>query len=256
MGILDKFSLKGKLALVTGCKHGIGKAITLALAEAGADIIGVSLTLEESGSDIEQEVKALGRSFHAYKCDFSDREATYGFISRVKTDNPPVDILFSNAGTVLRSPAVKYPDDYWNTIIEINLNSHFILSREFGKDMIDRGSGKIIFTASMLTYSGGIMVPSYAASKGGIGQLTKALANEWAALGVNVNAIAPGYIETRNTEPLQNDPVRNKTVLDRLPVGRWGVPDDLKGTAVFLASAASDYLHGTIVNVDGGWMAR
>ncbi len=256
MGILDKFSLEGKLALVTGCKHGIGKAITLALAEAGADIIGVSLTLEESGSDIEQEVKALEQSFRGYKCDFSDREATYDFISRVKADNPLVDILFSNAGTVLRSPAVKYPDDYWNTIIEINLNSHFILSREFGKDMVARGSGKIIFTASMLTYSGGITVPSYAASKGGIGQLTKALANEWAVYGVNVNAIAPGYIETRNTAPLQNDPVRNKTVLDRLPVGRWGVPDDLKGTAVFLASAASDYLHGTIVNVDGGWMAR
>jgi 2-dehydro-3-deoxy-D-gluconate 5-dehydrogenase len=256
MGILDKFSLEGKLALVTGCKHGIGKAITLALAEAGADIIGVSLTLEESGSNIEQEVKDLGRSFQGYKCDFSDREATYGFISRVKADNPPLDILFSNAGTVLRSPAVKYPDNYWNTIIEINLNSHFILSREFGKDMVARGSGKIIFTASMLTYSGGIAVPSYAASKGGIGQLTKALANEWAVHGVNVNAIAPGYIETRNTTSLQNDPVRNKTILDRLPVGRWGVPDDLKGTAVFLASAASDYLHGTIVNVDGGWMAR
>jgi 2-dehydro-3-deoxy-D-gluconate 5-dehydrogenase len=256
MGILDKFRLEGKLALVTGCKHGIGKAITLALAEAGADIIGVSLTLEKSGSDIEREVKDLGRSFQGYKCDFSDRKATYGFISRVKADNPPLDILFSNAGTVLRSPAVKYPDDYWNTIIEINLNSHFILSREFGKDMVARGSGKIIFTASMLTYSGGIAVPSYAASKGGIGQLTKALANEWAVHGVNVNAIAPGYIETRNTTPLQNDPVRNKTILDRLPVGRWGVPDDLKGTAVFLASAASDYLHGTIVNVDGGWMAR
>jgi len=256
MGILDKFSLKGKLALVTGCKRGIGKAITLALAEAGADIIGVSLTLEESGSDIEQEVKAIGRSFLGYTCDFSDRKATYGFITKVKADNPPIDILFSNAGTVLRSPAVDYPDDYWNTIIETNLNSHFILSREFGKDMIKRGSGKIVFTASMLTYSGGITVPSYAASKGGIGQLTKALANEWAVLGVNVNAIAPGYIKTRNTEPLQNDNVRNRTVLDRLPAGRWGVPDDLKGTAVFLASAASDYLHGTIVNVDGGWMAR
>lgn len=256
MGILDKFSLEGKLALVTGCKRGIGKAMAMALAEAGADIIGASLTLEKSSSDIEKEVKALGRSFHGYQCDFGDRDATKRFISQVKADNPPIDILISNAGTVLRSPAVEYPDDYWNTIIEVNLSSHFILSREFGRDMVARGSGKIIFTASMLTYSGGITVPSYAASKGGIGQLTKALANEWAVHGVNVNAIAPGYIETRNTAPLQADPVRNKTVLDRLPAGRWGVPDDLKGTTVFLASAASDYLHGTIVNVDGGWMAR
>ena len=256
MGILDKFSLEGKLALVTGCKRGIGKAMAMALAEAGADIIGASLTLEESGSDIEKEVKTLGHSFRGYQCDFGDRDATKRFISQVKADNPPIDILISNAGTVLRSPAVEYPDDYWNTIIEVNLSSHFILSREFGRDMVARGSGKIVFTASMLTYSGGITVPSYAASKGGIGQLTKALANEWAVHGVNVNAIAPGYIETRNTAPLQADPVRNKTVLDRLPAGRWGVPDDLKGTTVFLASAASDYLHGTIVNVDGGWMAR
>ena len=256
MGILDKFSLEGKLALVTGCTRGIGKAMATALAEAGADIIGASLTLEKAGSDVEKDVTALGRSFRGYQCDFGDRDATKRFISQVKADNPPIDILISNAGTVLRSPAVEYPDDYWNTIIEVNLSSHFILSREFGRDMVARGSGKIIFTASMLTYSGGITVPSYAASKGGIGQLTKALANEWAVHGVNVNAIAPGYIETRNTAPLQGDPVRNKTVLDRLPVGRWGVPDDLKGTTVFLASAASDYLHGTIVNVDGGWMAR
>lgn len=256
MGILNKFSLDGKLALVTGCKRGIGKAFAMALAEAGANIIGASLTLEESDSDIEKEVKALGRSFRGYRCDFGNRDATKRFISQVKADNAPIDILFSNAGTVLRSPAAEYPDDYWNTIIEVNLNSHFILSREFGKDMVARGYGKIVFTASMLTYSGGITVPSYAASKGGIGQLTKALANEWAIHGVNVNAIAPGYIRTRNTEPLQGDPVRSKTILDRLPAGRWGTPDDLKGTAVFLASAASDYLHGTIVNVDGGWMAR
>ena len=256
MGILDMFSLEGKLALVTGCKRGIGKAMAVALAEAGADIIGASLTLEETGSEIEKEVTAIGRNFYSYQCDFSNRNATYRFISKVKNEHPTIDILVSNAGTVLRSPAAEHSDDYWNTIIEVNLNSHFILSREFGRDMIKRGSGKIIFTASMLTYSGGITVPSYAASKGGIGQLTKALANEWAVHGVNVNAIAPGYISTRNTEPLENDPIRGKTIIDRLPVGRWGVPDDLKGTTVFLASAAADYLHGTIINVDGGWMAR
>jgi len=256
MGILGQFRLDGKVALVTGCKHGIGKAITLGLAEAGADIIGVSVTLEESGSEIEQEVKALGRKFTGYQCDFADRQATYRLISRVKADNPVIDILFSNAGTIFRKPAVEHPDDYWDTTMEVNLNSHFILSREIGKDMVARGSGKIIFTASMLTFQGGILIPSYAASKGGIGQLTKALANEWARHGVNVNAIAPGYMATRLSEALRKDPVRSKAILDRIPAGRWGTTDDLKGTAVFLASPASDYVHGAILNVDGGWLSR
>jgi 2-deoxy-D-gluconate 3-dehydrogenase len=256
MGILEQFSLDGKVALVTGCKHGIGKAVTLGLAEAGADIIGVSVTLEESGSEIEQEVKALGRKFKGYQCDFADREATYRLISRVKADNPVIDILFSNAGTIFRKPAVEHPDDYWDTTMEVNLNSHFVLSREIGKDMVARGSGKIIFTASMLTFQGGILIPSYAASKGGIGQLTKALANEWARHGVNVNAIAPGYMATRLSEALRKDPVRSKAILDRIPAGRWGTADDLKGAAVFLASPASDYVHGAILNVDGGWLSR
>ena len=256
MGILEQFRLDGKVALVTGCKHGIGKAVTLGLAEAGADIIGVSVTLEESGSEIEQEVKALGRKFKGYQCDFADRQATYRFISRVKADNPVIDILFSNAGTIFRKPAVEHPDDYWDTTMEVNLNSHFILSREIGKDMVARGSGKIIFTASMLTFQGGILIPSYAASKGGIGQLTKALANEWAGQGVNVNAIAPGYMATRLSEALRKDPVRSKAILDRIPAGRWGTTDDLKGAAVFLASPASDYVHGAILNVDGGWLSR
>jgi len=256
MGILEQFRLDGKVALVTGCKHGIGRAISLGLAEAGADIIGVSVTLEESGSEIEQEVKALGRKFTGYQCDFADRQATYRLISRVKADNPVIDILFSNAGTIFRKPAVEHPDDYWDTTMEVNLNSHFVLSREIGKDMVARGSGKIIFTASMLTFQGGILIPSYAASKGGIGQLTKALANEWARHGVNVNAIAPGYMATRLSEALRKDPVRSKAILDRIPAGRWGTADDLKGTAVFLASPASDYVHGAILNVDGGWLSR
>ena len=256
MNILDQFKLNGRIALVTGCKHGIGKSITVALAEAGADIIGVSLTLEESGSEIEQEIRALGQEFKGYQCDLGDRQSLYNFISRVKADNPVIDILFSNAGTVIREAAIEHQDDSWDRIIEVNLTSHFILSREIGKDMVARKSGKIIFTASMMTFSGGIMIPSYTASKGGIGQLTKALANEWAGHGVNVNAIAPGYIDTRLPKALKNDPVRNKSILDRIPAGRWGVPDDLKGIAVFLASPASDYLHGSIVNVDGGFLAR
>lgn len=256
MSILDQFRLEGKVALISGCKHGIGRAMTLALAEAGADIIGVSVTLEESGSEIAQEVDSLRRKFKGYRCDFSDRKALYDFIARVKSENRAIDILVNNAGTIMRKPAVEHPDEYWDKTMEINLNAHFILTREIGKEMVARGSGKVIFVASALTFQGGILVPSYAASKGGIGQLTKALANEWAAHGVNVNAIAPGYIATRMGEALRNDPVRSKTILERIPAGRWGETDDLKGVTVFLASAASDYVHGSIVNVDGGWLSR
>ncbi len=256
MNVLDQFRLDGKVALVSGCKHGIGRSIALGLAEAGANIIGVSATLEESGSDIEREINSLGKNFKGYTCDFADRQVLYGFISRVKSDNPSIDILVNNAGIVMRKPAVEHPDEYWDKVIGINLNSHFILTREVGKDMVRRGSGKIVFVASMLTFQGGILVPGYAASKGGIGQLTKAFANEWAGHGVNVNAIAPGYIATRATAALQNDPARSQSILDRIPAERWGNPDDIKGAAVFLASGASDYIHGAIVSVDGGWLAR
>jgi 2-deoxy-D-gluconate 3-dehydrogenase len=256
MSILDQFKLDGKVALVTGCKHGLGRAMTLGLAEAGADIIGVSVTLEESGSELEGEIKALGKSFKGYQCDFSNRKALYGFIGRVKSGNPVIDILVNNAGTIMRKPAVEHPDEYWDTVMEVNLNSSFVLTRELGEGMVARGSGKVIFTASMLTFQGGILVPSYAASKGAIGQLAKALANEWAAHGVNVNAIAPGYMVTRLGEALYNDPVRSKAITDRIPAGHWGDPDDLKGAVVFLASAASDYVHGAILNVDGGWLSR
>ena len=256
MNVLDLFKLDGKTALVTGCRRGIGKAMAVALAEAGADIVGVSAQLEPRGSDIEREVTALGRSFRGYACDFADRKAVYDLVAWVAKDAPPVDILVNNAGTILRKPAAEHPDEFWDKVIEINLNAQFVLSRELGKGMVARGGGKIIFTASLLTYQGGITVPGYAASKGAIGQLTKALANEWASHGVNVNAIAPGYIATDNTAALRADPQRNPAILARIPAGRWGQPEDFKGAVVFLASAASDYLHGSIVLVDGGWMGR
>ena len=185
-----------------------------------------------------------------------DRGAVYGLIERVNNQFPVVDILVNNAGTILRKPAAEYPDEYWDKIIEINLSSQFVLTREFGRRMLERGSGKVIFTASLLTFQGGITVPSYAASKGGVGSLVKAFANEWAAKGVNVNAIAPGYIATDNTAALQADPVRNQAIVSRIPAGRWGEPSDFKGATVFLASRASDYVHGEILVVDGGWMGR
>jgi 2-deoxy-D-gluconate 3-dehydrogenase len=254
--ILDQFRLDGKTAMVTGAKRGIGKALAIGLAEAGADIIGVSATMEAEGSDVAREVEKLGRKFRGYACDFSDRKGLYQFISRVKADVPKIDILVNNAGTIMRKPAAEHPDDYWDKVIEVNLNSQFILSREIGKEMVARGEGKIVFTASMLSFQGGITVPGYAASKGGIAQLSKALANEWAGKGVNVNAIAPGYIATDNTAALQADANRNRTILERIPAGRWGTPADLAGAVVFLCSAAGSYLHGTILPVDGGWLGR
>jgi len=250
------FDLSGKVAMVTGCRRGIGRAMAVALAEAGADIIGVSASLESSGSAVEQEVTELGRSFSAYAADFADRAALYAFIEAARADHPVVDILVNNAGNILRNPAAEHSDEFWDTIIETNLNAQFILSREFAAGMIERGSGKIIFTASLLTFQGGITVPGYAASKGGVGQLTKALANEWAGKGINVNAIAPGYIATDNTQALQDDPVRSEQILARIPAGRWGAPGDFKGPVVFLASEASDYMHGHVMLVDGGWMGR
>ncbi|MEM8893817.1 MAG: SDR family NAD(P)-dependent oxidoreductase [Bacteroidota bacterium] len=254
--MLENFKLDGNVALVTGCKRGIGKAMAVGLAEAGADIIGVSATLETSGSEVAKEVEARGRNFSGYACDFSDRKAVYAFIEAVKKDHPQVDILINNAGTILRKPAAEHPDDMWDKVIEVNQNSQFILTREFGKEMVARGSGKIVFTASLLTFQGGITVPGYAASKGAIGQMTMAFANEWAGMGVNVNAIAPGYISTDNTEALRNDAVRSEQILARIPAGRWGQAEDFAGPAVFLCSDAAAYMHGSIMLVDGGWMGR
>ena len=253
---LNKFDLTGKIALVSGCKRGIGKAMAVALAEAGADIIGVSASLELENSRVSQEVAALGRKFYAYQCDFAQRDALYHFINEVKTKHPVVDILINNAGNILRKPAAEHPDAYWDEIIAINQTAQFIITREFGKDMVARKSGKIIFTASLLTFQGGINVPGYAASKGAVGQLTKAFANEWAGSGVNVNAIAPGYIATDNTSALRADEDRSQSILARIPAGRWGEPDDFKGPTVFLASEAANYVHGTVLTVDGGWMGR
>ncbi len=256
MSILNKFSLEGKTALVTGCKRGIGKAMAVGLAEAGANIIGVSASLELEGSDVSKAVEAKGKTFSAYQCDFSDRKSLYAFIEAVKGDHPQIDILVNNAGTILRTPAAEHPDEMWDKVIEVNQNAQFILTREIGKEMVARESGKIIFTASLLTFQGGITVPGYAASKGAIGQLTMAFANEWAGKGVNVNAIAPGYISTDNTEALRNDPVRSESILSRIPAGRWGNPEDFAGPTVFLASDAASYMSGSIVLVDGGWMGR
>ncbi len=256
MSILNKFSLEGKTALVTGCKRGIGKAMAIGLAEAGANIIGVSATLETEGSDVAKEVQAVGKNFKGYACDFSDRKALYAFIKEVKADFPVIDILVNNAGTILRAPAAEHSDEYWDKVIEVNQNAQFILTRDIGKEMVARGSGKVIFTASLLTFQGGITVPGYAASKGAIGQMTMAFANEWAGSGVNVNAIAPGYISTDNTEALRNNAERANSILARIPAGRWGEPEDFAGPVVFLASEAAAYMSGSITLVDGGWMGR
>lgn len=253
MGLVD---LKGKTALVSGCKRGVGFAMAEALAEAGADILGVSASLEIEGSNIEKRIREIGRNFKGYQYDFSNRESLYEFIKKLKAENPQIDIFVNNAGTIMRKPAAEHPDEYWDKVIEVNQNAPFILTREIGKEMLKRGSGKVIFTASLLTFQGGVNVPGYAASKGAIGQLTMAFSNEWASKGVQVNAIAPGYIATDNTQALRADEERSKTILARIPAGRWGEPQDFKGPIIFLASKASDYMTGTILTVDGGWMGR
>ncbi|WP_207535823.1 SDR family oxidoreductase [Desertivirga arenae] len=252
----DFFSLEGKIALVTGCNRGIGRAMAEALAEAGADIIGVSSSIALSGSDVEKSINEIGRKFKAYQCDFGDKDSVTNFLKKVLAENQQIDILVNNAGTILRQPAAEHSDEFWYKVIDINLNSQFVITREIGARMLEQGSGKIIFTASLLTFQGGVNVPGYAASKGAIGSLVKAFSNEWASKGINVNAIAPGYISTDNTEALRNDPVRSKSILDRIPAGRWGEPEDFKGPVVFLASKAADYVNGTILTVDGGWMGR
>lgn len=254
--MLEKFNLAGKTALVTGCSRGIGKDIAVALAQAGADIVGVSASLEPEGSAVSLAVEATGKTFHAYKCDFSDRASVTAFAEKVKADHPVINILVNNAGTIARAPAAEHSDEYWDKVINVNLSSQFILSREIGKQMLERGQGKIIFITSLLAFQGGITVPGYAASKGGAGQLVMALANEWASQGINVNAIAPGYIATDNTAVLRADKERSSAILARIPQGRWGKPEDIAGPVVFLASSASDYMNGSTVTVDGGWMGR
>jgi 2-deoxy-D-gluconate 3-dehydrogenase len=230
--------------------------MAIGLAEAGADIIGVSGSLALENSEAELAVRATGRKFTAYQADLSDRDKLYAFIKKLNEENEVIDILINNAGTIMRMPAAEHPDEYWDKVLAINLDAPFILARELGKQMIARGSGKIIFTCSLLSFLGGINVPGYAASKGALSSLVKALANEWAGKGVNVNGIAPGYIATDNTEALRNDEERSKSILSRIPANRWGQPEDFKGAVIFLASKAGDYVHGTLLTVDGGWMGR
>lgn len=253
---MNSFCIENKTAIVTGCSTGLGKAMAVALAEAGANIIGVSSTLAAKGSEVELAVLATGRSFTSYQCDFSNREALYDFISSVKSTNKKVDILVNNAGMILRKPVAEHPDEYWDKIMQVNLDAQFILAREFGKEMLLQQSGNIVFICSLLSFQGGINVPGYTASKSAVAGLVKAFANEWAAAGVNVNGIAPGYFTTDNTKALREDMERNKSILSRIPAGRWGQPDDIKGPIVFLSSPASQYVNGAILLVDGGWMAR
>jgi 2-dehydro-3-deoxy-D-gluconate 5-dehydrogenase len=255
MSILNQFELKGKTAVVTGSDTGLGQAMAIALAEAGADIVGASISEAIKGGETEKAITALGRKFTPYIIDISNREALYNFVNEVKAAHT-IDILINNAGMILRKPVAEHPDEWWDKVISVNLDAQFLLTREFGKDMIARGAGKVVFTCSLLSFQGGINVPGYTASKSAVAGLVKAFANEWASKGVNVNGIAPGYIATNNTEALRADPERSKSILDRIPAGRWGEASDFKGPVVFLCSEASAYMNGHVMVVDGGWMAR
>jgi len=254
MLVLDSFKLDDKVALVTGASAGLGQAIAVALAEAGADVSCHGNTRAPAATC--EAISKLGRQTVAVTGDLSKRETPQRLIEETINHFGRLDILVNNAGTIRRSPATEYSEEDWATVIEVNLSSVFRLAQLAGRHMIERGGGKILNIASLLSFQGGITVPAYAASKGGVAQLTKALANEWAAKKINVNAIAPGYMRTDNTRALQQDETRNRQILERIPAGRWGEPSDLGGAAVFLCSAASDYVHGHVMVVDGGWMGR
>ena len=251
--MIEMFDLTGQTAVVTGARRGIGFAMAEALAGAGANIIAASATQELEGSAIEQRVRELGREFEPHAIDFRDRDAVQAFAAEV---GPRADILVNNAGTIRRGPAAEHPLEWWDEVIDVNLNSQFALTQQIGAEMIKRGRGKVIFTASLLSFQGGINVPGYTAAKSAILGLTRALSNEWADKGVTVNAIAPGYIATDNTEALRDDPARSASILERIPAGRWGQASDLGGATVFLASRAADYVTGAVLPVDGGWLGR
>lgn len=250
---MNFFDLKGKTAVVTGASTGLGRAMTLALAASGADILLVDHSKKE---ETAREVRTLGRKAVAMEADLASIDSAEKITGRAIAEFGKIDILVNNAGTIRRAPVLEFSEKDWDDVLAVNAKSVFFLAQAAARDMMKRKSGKIINVASLLSFQGGILVPSYAASKGAVAQLTKSLANELAAHGITVNAIAPGYMETNNTKALREDPVRSKSILERIPAGRWGVPDDLGGAVVFLASSASDYVNGHVLVVDGGWMAR
>jgi 2-deoxy-D-gluconate 3-dehydrogenase len=252
--VTQTFDLTGKVALVTGASRGLGAAMALALADAGADV-AVHASLQPP-SATEAAIRAKGRQARSFTANLARRAETLQLIPSVIDAFGRLDILVNNAGTILRAPAAEHPDEMWDEVIEVNLSSVFRLSRAAGAHMLERGSGKIVNIASLLAFQGGITVPGYAAAKGGVAQLTKEMANEWAGRGINVNAIAPGYMRTDNTSALRADPVRSRQIFERIPAGRWGEPEDLGGAVVFLASRASDYVNGHVLVVDGGWLGR
>ncbi|MDL5367390.1 2-dehydro-3-deoxy-D-gluconate 5-dehydrogenase KduD [Xanthomonas sp. NCPPB 2654] len=249
----NPFSLEGKVALVTGANTGLGQGIALALAQAGADIAAAGI---QAPTETEEKVKALGRRFVAIEANLISIEPVQRVLDETLAGLGGLDILVNNAGLIRRADAVDFSEQDWDDVMNVNIKSAFFMSQAAGRHFIAQGSGKIINIASMLSFQGGIRVPSYTASKSGIAGITRLLANEWGAKGLNINAIAPGYMATDNTAQLRADAARNQSILERIPAGRWGVPEDLGGTAVFLASSASDYVNGTIIPVDGGWLAR
>jgi 2-deoxy-D-gluconate 3-dehydrogenase len=252
--ILERFSLKGKTALVTGSSRGLGAAIALALAEAGANVaVHGSRTVPQATQYL---VSKAGRESLALMGDVSDAAVCISLVEETVAHFGRIDILVNNAGIIRRAPAIEHSEEDWKAVIDTDLTSVFRLTKQAGKHMLAQGAGKIINIASLLTFQGGVFVPSYAAAKGAVGQLTKAFANEWAAKGINVNAIAPGYMATDNTEALRANPERSRQILERIPAARWGSPEDMAGAAVFLASSASDYVHGHVMVVDGGWLSR
>jgi 2-dehydro-3-deoxy-D-gluconate 5-dehydrogenase len=250
----DPFRLDGKVALVTGSASGIGAAIALELARAGADVMCHGK--DDPGTAVAEQIRGLGRRAFALSADLADRATHAALVESTVKQLGRLDILVNNAGLIRRAPAVEYSDEDWDLLLEVNLSAVFRLSRLAGKHMLEQGSGRIVNIASLLAFQGGILVPAYAASKGGVAQLTKALANEWAPRGVTVNAIAPGYIATDNTAALRADAERSRQILERIPAGRWGEPSDIAGATVFLCGPASRYVNGHVLVVDGGWMGR